>query len=116
MIGSAILCILCYLVTALAPSPIIGLIGCAVCGFSVGIFWPGTYSVAAWNLPGAGTAMYALMALAGDLGCSGGPTLVGMVADACSGDLKKGILMATIFPVVIFMGILLLKEKAKDAT
>lgn len=111
MIGSACLCIVCYLVTALAPNPIVGLIGCAVTGFSVGIFWPGTYSVAAWNLPGAGTAMYALMALAGDLGCSGGPTLVGMVADAAGGDLKKGILVAAIFPVVIFMGTLLLKEK-----
>ncbi len=111
MIASAGLCIACYLLTSIAPNPIVGLIGCAVCGFSVGIFWPGTYSVAAWNLPGAGTAMYALMALAGDLGCSGGPTLVGMVADAAQGDLKKGILAATIFPVVIFMGILLLKEK-----
>lgn len=111
MAGSAILCICCYLLTVLAPNPVVGLIGCAVCGFSVGIFWPGTFSMAAWNLPGAGTAMYALMALAGDVGCSSGPTVVGMVADACDGDLKKGILAAIIFPVVIFMGILLLKEK-----
>ncbi len=111
MAGSAIFCICCYLVTVFAPNPIIGLIGCALCGFSVGIFWPGTFSMAAWNLPGAGTAMYALMALAGDVGCSSGPTVVGMVADAANGDLKKGILVAIIFPVVIFMGILLLKEK-----
>lgn len=111
MAGSAVLCILCYLVTVFAPNPVIGLIGCAVCGFSVGIFWPGTFSMAAWNLPGAGTAMYALMALAGDVGCSAGPTVVGMVADAANGDLKKGILVAIIFPLVIFVGILLLKEK-----
>ena len=111
MAGSAILCIFCYLVTVFAESPVIGLVGCAACGFAVGIFWPGTFSMAAWNLPGAGTAMYALMALAGDVGCSSGPTVVGLVADAASGDLRKGILVAIIFPVVIFLGILLLKEK-----
>lgn len=111
MAGSAVLCIFCYLVTVFAESPMIGLIGCALCGFSVGIFWPGTFSMAAWNLPGAGTAMYALMALAGDVGCSSGPTVVGMVADAAGGDLKQGILVAIIFPVVILLGILLLKEK-----
>lgn len=115
MSGSAVLCILCYLVTVFAPSPVIGLIGCALCGFSVGIFWPGTFSMAAWNLPGAGTAMYALMALAGDVGCSSGPTVVGMVADACDGDLKKGILVAILFPVVILLGILLLREKKEEA-
>lgn len=113
MAGSAVLCICCYLVTAFAGSPIVGLLGCAVCGFSVGIFWPGTFSMAAWNLPGAGTAMYALMALAGDVGCSSGPTVVGMVADAAGGDLKRGILAAIIFPVVILLGILVLKEKRK---
>ena len=71
MIGSAALCIVCYLVAVFAGSPILGLVGCAVCGFSVGIFWPGTFSVAALKLPTAGTAMYALMALAGDIGCGG---------------------------------------------
>ena len=111
MAGSAVLCICCYLVTVFAGSPIVGLLGCAVCGFSVGIFWPGTFSMAAWNLPGAGTAMYALMALAGDVGCSSGPTVVGIVADAAGGDLKQGILVAIIFPVVILLGILLLKKK-----
>ena len=113
MIGSAVLCILCYLVAALSPNPLFGLLGCAVCGFSVGIFWPGTFSIAAWNLPGAGTAMYALMALAGDVGCSSGPTLVGMVANSCGGDLKAGLMLAIIFPILILMGILMLRGKKR---
>ena len=112
MLGSAVLCILCYSIAVFAKSPILGLIGCAICGFSVGIFWPGTFSVAAMKLPAAGTAMYAFMALAGDIGCSGGPTVVGMVANANGNNLKMGLLVAMIFPVVILAGISLLKEKA----
>lgn len=111
MISSAVLCIVCYLVAALAPSPMVGLLGCAVCGFSVGIFWPGTFSIAAWNLPSGGTAMYALMALAGDVGCGSGPTVVGMVANANNGDLKKGIMLAIIFPILILIGIPMLRGK-----
>ncbi len=116
MMGSALLCIVCYLVAALAPNPLLGLIGCAVCGFSVGIFWPGTFSMAAWNLPRAGTAMYALMALAGDVGCSSGPTVVGLVANANDGNLKMGIIVALIFPIVILMGIAMLRGKKKENT
>lgn len=112
MLGSAVLCILCYSIAVFAKSPILGLIGCAICGFSVGIFWPGTFSIAAMKLPTAGTAMYAFMALAGDIGCSGGPTVVGMVANANENNLKMGLLVAMIFPVVILAGISLLKEKA----
>lgn len=104
MKGSAVMCILCYLVAALVENPIISLIGCAFCGFTVGIFWPGTFSLAAVSLPGGGTAMYALMALAGDLGCSSGPSVVGFVANASAGDLKIGILTAIVFPVVMLLG------------
>ena len=114
MVGSGILCVVSYLVTVFAPHPILSLVGCGLCGFSVGIFWPGTFSMAAISLPGAGTAMYALMALAGDVGCSGGPTVVGLVADAMSGDLKKGVLVAILFPVVITMGLLLLKAPKRN--
>lgn len=112
MIGSAVLCICCYLVAVFAPNPVLGLIGCAVCGFSVGIFWPGTFSIAAWNLPGAGTAMYALMALAGDVGCSSGPTVVGMVANVNGGNLKTGLMLAIIFPILILIGIPMLRGKS----
>lgn len=105
MTGSAVLCIVCYAVAIFAGSPILGLVGCALCGFSVGIFWPGTFSIAAAALPRGGTAMYALMALAGDLGCSSGPTVVGMIANAAGDNLKSGLLAATVFPVVMLLGI-----------
>lgn len=105
MKGSAVLCIGCYLLAALVDNPILSLIGCALCGASVGIFWPGTFSVAAVRLPGGGTAMYALMALAGDLGCSSGPSVVGFVANAMNGDLKMGVLVAIVFPIVMLLGL-----------
>jgi len=108
---SAILCIVCYVLAAFSNQAVIGLLGCAFCGFSVGIFWPGTFSVAAERLPGGGTAMYALMALAGDVGCSGGPTLVGMVANVAGGDLRTGLAVAMVFPVVILVGIGMLRER-----
>lgn len=111
MRGSAVLCILCYLVTSLVGSPVISLLGCALCGFTVGIFWPGTFSLAAMKLPGGGTAMYAFMALAGDLGCSSGPSVVGFVANAAQGDLKRGILTAIVFPVVMLGGLFVIKWK-----
>ena len=111
MMGSAAMCIACYLVSVFAPHPVLGLIGCAACGFSVGIFWPGTFSVAALELPSSGTAMYALMALAGDVGCSAGPTLVGLVAGANGDSLKAGLLAAILFPIVILIGITRMKAK-----
>lgn len=111
MIGSTLLCIVCYLLAALSGNAMIGLIGCAVCGFSVGIFWPGTFSIAPGVLPGGGTAMYALMALAGDLGCSGGPTLVGLAANAAGGELRMGLLLAILFPVLMLILTAALREK-----
>lgn len=107
---SAVLCIASYLCIALSPIPALGLIGCAICGFSVGIFWPGTLSMASETIPSGGTAMFALMALAGDIGCSGGPTLAGMVAGAVGDDLHIGILAAIVFPILMLGGALLLKR------
>ena len=115
MIFSAVLCIGCYCLASFTASPMLGLLGCAVCGFSVGIFWPGTFSMAAATLPGGGTAMFALMALAGDLGCSSGPTVVGLVADRFDGDLKKGIAVALVFPVVMLAGIFLMKYQKANS-
>ena len=111
MLLSAVMCLGCYAVAALAASPAAGLIGCAACGFSVGIFWPGTFSMAARRLPLGGTAMYALMALAGDLGCSAGPTVVGMVAGAAGGNLKAGLLAAMVFPAIILAGLAMMKTE-----
>ena len=110
MLASCALCILCYVVAAWSGNALMAMLGCAICGFSVGIFWPGTFSMAALALPGGGTAMYALMALAGDLGCSGGPTVVGLVADASQGSLQAGLGAAIVFPVLMLAGILLLKK------
>ena len=101
MIGSSLLCIGCYVVASISPYPIFGLLGCAVCGFSVGIMWPGTFSLASVSLPTGGTAMFALLALAGDLGCSLGPTLVGTIAEVFDANLKIGIFSAIVFPIVL---------------
>ena len=111
MLASCTLCILCYVVASWSGNALMAMLGCAICGFSVGIFWPGTFSMAALALPGGGTAMYALMALAGDLGCSGGPTVVGLVADASQGSLQAGLGAAIVFPVLMLAGILLLKKR-----
>lgn len=110
MMGSGILCVCSYLVISLVPSPVINLIGCAICGLSVGILWPGTFSKAAGALKNGGTALFSLLALAGDLGCSVGPTLVGLVSDHVSNHMKYGILAAGIFPAGIVAGILMLRK------
>lgn len=111
MILSAIACIVCYLIAALSQNQILGLVGCSLCGFTVGIFWPGTFSIAAQRLPGGGTAMYALMALAGDIGCSAGPTVVGFVADQSGDNLRMGIGVAILFPILILGGIVGIAKK-----
>ena len=103
MKGSLALCIFSYLLISLSPWPALSLVGCAICGLSVGILWPGTFSKAAATLRRGGTAMFALLALGGDLGCSGGPSLVGFVADRFGGELKSGILVAILFPVVLLL-------------
>ncbi len=107
MIGSSILCVAAYLCISLVPSPIVGFIGCALCGLSVGIMWPGTFSKAAASEPKGGTAMFALLALAGDVGCASGPTAAGMVSGALGNDLKLGILAGVAFPVLLLAGIYL---------
>ncbi len=114
MIGSSILCIICYLCISLAPSAFVSLVGCAVCGFSVGIMWPGTFSKASVSLRNGGTSLFALLALAGDVGCSGGPTLVGFAAGLASDNLKRGILAGIIFPILLLLGILLLKQNRQQ--
>lgn len=106
MIYSSILCGISYLIITLSPVPALGLVGCSLCGLSVGILWPGTFSIAAASERRGGTAMFALMALAGDLGCSGGPTLVGIVSSHYNDNLKIGILAAIVFPILLIWGIL----------
>lgn len=108
---SCFLCIAAYGCISLIPNAAVGLAGCAVCGFSVGILWPGTFSKASAAVKGGGTAMFALLALAGDLGCSGGPTLAGAVSSQCGDNLRMGILAAVVFPVLLLAGMLLLSRQ-----
>lgn len=110
MMASALLCVVSYLLIGLTNSPVLGLVGVGLCGLAVGIFWPGTFSTAAASLRGGGTAMFALMALAGDLGCSGGPTLAGAIAGAFGDNLRLGILCAVAFPALMMLGILLIRR------
>lgn len=110
LIYSGILCVGAYLLASLSPVPALALVGCGVCGLSVGILWPGVFSLAAAEIPKGSTAMFALLALAGDLGCSGGPTTVGVLSGAFNGELKTGLLFAIVFPVVMIAGALILKR------
>lgn len=111
MVGSSILCVLSYLCISLSPSPLLSLIGCGICGLSVGIMWPGSFSRASQSLPKGGTAMFAMLALAGDVGCGSGPTVVGYVTGLVGEDLKRGILAGVIFPVLLLVGIALLHRR-----
>lgn len=110
MILSACLCIISYLLASLSQNPILGLLGCSLCGLSVGILWPGTFSMAARKIPRGGTAMFAFLALAGDLGCTSGPTVVGMVSQVMGENLKAGLLSAIVFPCLLLVGIFLSRK------
>lgn len=103
LVISALLCILSYLIAALSPLPLIALLGCALCGLSVGIMWPGTYSLASIKMPWGGVRMFALLALAGDIGCLVGPTAAGWIAEACGDNLKLSFLISIIFPLLILL-------------
>lgn len=110
MLISSILCVISYLVISLIDNPVVGLIGCAICGFSVGIMWPGTLSKASAMIKG-GTAMFALFAVAGDIGCSAGPTLAGLVSSAAGDNLRTGILSAIVFPLLLLACVIGFRKK-----
>ena len=113
MIGSGILCLACYLLAGLTASPVPGLIGCICCGFSVGIMWPGTISITSPRIPKGGTALFALLAMAGDLGGAFGPSLVGTVTQQAGDNLRTGVLVGSIFPLVLLAALVLLSRKAR---
>ena len=128
LIACGLLCVLCYLVTAFVQIPVISLIGCAVCGFSVSLMWPGTFSLLAKHYPKGGTAMFGILAVMGDMGAAIGPWMAGLVSDAAQKSsqlieygqklglhpdqigLKTGILLGTVFPLLLFIGVLALKR------
>lgn len=109
MLGSGLLCLVCYLTASLSGNPVMGLVGCIVCGFSVGILWPGTISISSGRMPYGGTAMFALLAMAGDLGGAFGPSLAGAVSQRFGNNLQKGMLAGSVFPLVLVVCVLLLR-------
>lgn len=109
MLMSTGLCIFSYLLILLSPIPVFSFLGCAICGFSVGVLWPGTLSLATKEIKG-GTAMFALLALAGDVGCSSGPGLVGLMAEQFNSNLQLGIGIAAIFPIILFVSLVYLNR------
>lgn len=113
MIGSGVLCFACYILAALSHNPIISLTGCIFCGFSVGIMWPGTISILSGLLPAGGTAMFALLAMAGDLGGASGPGIVGLVTQINGENLKAGLLAGCIFPIVLIAAIVGIRLKMR---
>ncbi|MDE5716215.1 MAG: MFS transporter [Lachnospiraceae bacterium] len=110
MMGSGVLCLSCYIAASISNNPVIGLIGCIMCGFSVGIMWPGTISICSGRLPEGGTAMFGLLAMAGDLGGAFGPSLVGNITQNAGNDLRKGMLVGCVFPLVLILSLLILKS------
>lgn len=109
----SVLCIAAYLLAAFASIPLLGFAGCALCGFSVGIMWPGTYSISAKVMPYGGAAMFALLALAGDLGCTLGPSLAGWVSSSFGADIRLGFALATLFPAVMLVFAVICRNKLK---
>ena len=115
LIGGA-MCAGCYLLASLSASPILGLAGCSLCGLAVGIMWPGSISISAQKCPRGGTAMFAFLALAGDLGAMVSPAVVGSLSEWAGGNLKTGLLAATVFPMVLVRGLLILNKKVRKGT
>lgn len=109
--ASAVLCIISYLTVSLSPVPAVSLIACGICGLSVAAMWPGIYSLASMKCPKGGTAMFALLAFAGDIGCSSGPTIVGYISTALQDNLRLGLLSAIVFPVVMLVGLRFCRTK-----
>ncbi len=110
MLGSGVMCLACYLLASMTTDPVWGLVGCVACGASVGIMWPGTISMASAKLPLGGTALFALLAMAGDLGGAFGPSMVGYATQLAGDDLRIGLRVGCIFPVLLVVGLLMMKR------
>ena len=108
------MCVGCYLLASLSALPVLGLCGCALCGLAVGIMWPGSISVSSENCPRGGTAMFAFLALAGDLGAMVSPAMVGSISEMVDGNLKTGLVFATAFPVIMVIALIILRRMKKS--
>ena len=116
MLTSGALCLACYLLSSLAGNPLLGLMGCILCGFYVGIMWPGTISICAKQFPAGGTAMFALLAMAGDFGGALGPGMVGSITQRAGDNLRAGMLAGCAFPLVLIASLLILKSRSGEKT
>lgn len=116
MIASGLLCIVSYLLASLSPLPILGLLGCIICGFSVGIMWPGTISICSPKIPRGGTAFFAMLAMAGDLGGSAGPAIVGNISQLAGDNLQRGLLAGAIFPLIMIAALIMLTSAKTETT
>lgn len=114
MFLSGLLCMACYLLAALSPLPVLALAGCAMCGFSVGIMWPGTIRLSSQRCPNGGTALFAFLALAGDFGGTVSPAMVGRFSELAGGTLNTGLLAATLFPILFVVGLLMLNHRMRE--
>ncbi len=110
MLGSGALCLLCYVLSSMTANPVWGMVGCIVCGFSVGIMWPGTLSISSARMPMGGTALFALLAMAGDLGGAFGPSIVGYVTQAAGDNLRMGLRVGCIFPILLMVGLVMMRR------
>lgn len=115
MVASGILCLACYVLSSMTVQPVLGLVGCILCGFSVGIMWPGTISTSSRRMPLGGTAMFALLAMAGDLGGAFGPSLVGFATQQAGDDLRAGMRLGCIFPILLVVGLIVMKRMAQKS-
>ena len=131
LLASSGLCVICYIVAAFSLSPAVSLAACALTGISVCLMWPGTLSFISGRYPGGGAAIFGIMAIFGDLGCSAGSWIAGAVSDAAQklpivieiankyslrleqAGLKAGILTGTIFPIILILGLIILKEEKR---
>lgn len=111
---SGVLCLCSYLLISLSPVPVPSLVGCGLCGLSVGILWPGTFSLGSAGIKGGGTMMFAFFALAGDVGCSVGPTYVGTITSLSDGNMKQGILLACVFPILLLAGLMAVQKVVEN--
>lgn len=114
MIGSGCLCLVCYVTASTASIPMLGLLGCIICGFSVGIMWPGAISICSAKIPSGGTAMFALLAMAGDMGGALGPWIVGNITQSAGDNMQKGMLAGCVFPIVLTLVLLIMKNSKKS--
>ena len=113
LICGAVLCIGAYLMASLSGNAVVSLIGCCLCGIAVAPMWPGAFSMASQKIPNASTAMFAAFALAGDMGCTAGPSIVGFVSGAGDNNISRGLLCSVAFPALMIVSLIIMNLHTK---